>query len=225
MRVAIVGAGEAGRSIARQLLDHGHEVLLIEREPTKIRHASVPQAEWLLADACEMGSLVEAHLETCDVSVAATRDDRANLVHALLAKTEFGVPRVVARVNQPTNEWLFTSSWGVDVAVSAPSLMSAVVNEAVSTGELIELFAFANRDTALVSLKLPDTSPWLGHPVTDLPRLAGTVVTAVVRQGRPRVPDDAGDLEAGDQLIAIVARHAEAALVEALTGRVEITVI
>jgi len=225
MRVAIAGAGEAGCSIARQLLDHGHAVLLIERDPARIQHATAPAAEWLLADACELSSLVEARLETCDVAVAATGDDKVNLVHSLLAKTEFGVPRVVARVNQPGNEWLFTASWGIDVAVSAPSLMTAVVDEAVSTGDLVQLFAFNNRDTALVAVKLPESSPWLGHCVADLRSPAGAVLTAVVRHGQPLPPAEAGALEAGDQLVAIVARHAESALVAALTGHGEVTVI
>ena len=96
MRVCIVGAGNVGRSIALELLANGHEVLLIERNPHAIRSETVPDAEWLLADACEMGSLQEAELQTFDVSIAATGDDKVNLVHTLLAKTEFGVGRTVA---------------------------------------------------------------------------------------------------------------------------------
>jgi len=225
MRIAIAGAGKAGRSIARQLLDHGHEVLLIEREPTQIRHAAVPGAEWLLADACEIATLVEAQFEHCDVAVAATGDDKANLVHSLLAKTEFAVPRVVARVNHPNNEWLFNSSWGVDVAVSAPSLMAAVVNEAVSTADLLRLFSFHNRDTALVAVKLPEASPWLGQTAQTLEPPAGAVLTAVVRHGQPLAPPAAGKLAVGDQLIVIVARHAEAELVAALQNHSDVRLV
>ncbi|MDR1806436.1 MAG: TrkA family potassium uptake protein [Propionibacteriaceae bacterium] len=225
MRIAIAGAGKAGRSIARQLISHGHEVLLIDRDPAQIRPRSVPEAEWLLADACELNSLTEAGLATCDVAVAATGDDKANLVHALLAKTEFGVPRVVARVNHPNNEWMFDRSWGVDVAVSAPSLMGAVVDEAVSTADLVRLFTFANRETALVSIKLPEDSPWLGHEATDRTPPDGTTLVAVVRQGQPFPADAAGPLEAADELLFIAANHAEAALVAALDSHGTVRVV
>src|SRR5262249_45733129 len=117
MRVAIAGAGNVGRSIAQELIENGHQVMLIERAPERLRPERVPQAEWILADACEVAYLQEAELARCDVVVAATGDDKVNLVVSLLAKTEFGVPRVVARVNRAENEWLFTDQWGVDVAV------------------------------------------------------------------------------------------------------------
>ncbi len=131
MRVTIAGAGAVGRSIARELIDNGHQVLLIDKSPNAIRPERVPDAEWLLADSCELSSLEEAQLDKCDVVIAATGDDKANLVTSLLAKTEFGVPRTVGRVNHPNNEWLFTEAWGVDVNVSTPRIMSALVEEAV----------------------------------------------------------------------------------------------
>ena len=139
MRIAIAGAGNVGRSIAKELVDNGHHVMLIEREPAHLMPARVPAAEWVLADACELSSLQQADLANCDVVVAATGDDKVNLVVSLLAKTEFAVARVVARVNNPKNEWLFNESWGVDVAVSTPRLMSALVEEAVSVGDLVHV--------------------------------------------------------------------------------------
>ena len=117
MKVAIAGAGAVGRSVARELIGNGHQVLLIDKDPGSIKPDRVPDAEWLLADSCELSSLEEAQLEHCDVVIAATGDDKANLVTSLLAKTEFGVPRTVGRVNHPNNEWLFTEAWGVDVNV------------------------------------------------------------------------------------------------------------
>ena len=115
-----------------ELLDHGHEVLLIEREPAG-DEAQAPSsgATWVHADACELATLETAELQDYDVVVAATGDDKVNLVVSLLAKTEFGVRRVVARVNHPKNEWLFNESWGVDVAVSTPRMLTALVEEAV----------------------------------------------------------------------------------------------
>ncbi|MDQ4105018.1 MAG: TrkA family potassium uptake protein, partial [Actinomycetota bacterium] len=124
MRVTIAGAGAVGRSIASELLEFGHEVMLIERNPDQLAPHEVEDAEWVLADACELASLEEAGLEHSDVVIAATGDDKVNVVVSLLAKTEFAVPRVVARVNDPRNEWLFDENWGVDVAVSTPRMLA-----------------------------------------------------------------------------------------------------
>ena len=92
--------------------------------------------------------------------IAATGDDKANLVVSLLAKTEYGVPRVVARINHPKNEWLFNESWGVDVAVSTPRLLSALVEEAVSVGDLVRLMTFRQSEASLVELTMPPTPRW-----------------------------------------------------------------
>ena len=104
MKVAVAGAGNVCRSVARELIENGHQVMLIERAADRLRPERVPQAEWVLADACDVANLQEAELDRCDVVVAATGDDKANLVVSLLAKTEFGVPRVAARVNRAENE-------------------------------------------------------------------------------------------------------------------------
>lgn len=112
MKVAISGAGAVGRSIARELIESGHDVTLIERNIDHVDVDAVPAAHWRLGDACELSLLESVHLEDFDVVVAATGDDKANVVLSLLAKTEFAVPRVVARVNDPRNEWLFTDAWG-----------------------------------------------------------------------------------------------------------------
>src|SRR3954453_1970297 len=150
MRVAIAGAGNVGRSIALELLENGHSVLLVEREQRAMKVQTVPNAEWLLGDACEIATLQTARTEECDVVVAATGDDKANLVVSLIAKTEFGVPRVVARVNHPKNEWMFDEAWGVDVAVSTPRLMTALVEEAVSVGDLVRIFQFQQGRATMV---------------------------------------------------------------------------
>ena len=107
MRVAIAGAGKVGRSIARELIGFGHDVLLIDKDAELARPGVVEGAAVLQADACELAALEDADLAHCQVMVAATGDDKVNLVVSLLAKTEFGVPRVVARVNHPKNEWMF----------------------------------------------------------------------------------------------------------------------
>ncbi|NLH69766.1 MAG: TrkA family potassium uptake protein [Brooklawnia sp.] len=218
MRVCIVGAGNVGRSIARELITNGHDVLLIERDPHAIKSETVPDAEWLLADACEMDSLKEAELQSFDVSIAATGDDKANLVYTLLAKTEFGVPRTVARVNHPSNEWLFDEQWGVDVAVSTPRIMSALVEEAVTVGEIVRLLTFKKGTSSLVELTLPDESPVVGRRVRDVEMPVGVVLVAIVRDGVPRAPEPDAALEARDELLLVSSPDAEFGLRQMLAG-------
>jgi trk system potassium uptake protein TrkA len=203
VRVAIAGAGSVGRSIARELLENGHEVLLIDRMPAAIKVSSVPTAEWLLADACEVTSLEEAGLNRCQVVVAATGDDKVNLVVSLLAKTEYGVPRTVARVNNPKNEWMFDEAWGVDVAVSTPRIMTALVEEAVSVGDIVRIFTFQQSNTEMLELTLPADSPTAGSRVGDIDWPQDTALVAIIREGRPIVPIPDEPLEAGDELLFV----------------------
>src|SRR3954452_11587744 len=217
MRVVIAGAGSVGRSIARELLGNGHEVLLVDREPSAIRVASVPDAQWLLADACEIASLAEAGLAECDVVVAASGDDKVNLVVSLLAKTEYGVPRTVARVNTPANEWMFDEAWGVDVAVSTPRLMTALVEVAVSIGELVRIFTFQQGQAAMVELTLPGDSPLAGTTVGEIAWPEDTVLVGIIRGERPIPPTRDDALEAGDELMFITVPESEDALQSLLT--------
>lgn len=142
MKVAVAGAGAVGRSVTRELVENGHDITLIERNPDHLDAAAIPEAHWRLGDACELSLLESIHLEEFDVVVAATGDDKVNVVLSLLAKTEFAVPRVVARVNDPRNEWLFNDAWGVDVAVSTPRMLASLIEEAVTIGDLVRLMEF-----------------------------------------------------------------------------------
>ncbi|MEU6233093.1 TrkA family potassium uptake protein [Kitasatospora sp. NPDC047058] len=209
MRVAIAGAGAVGRSIAGELLENGHEVLLIDKNPNSISVERVPMAEWLLADACEITSLDEAALQRCHVVIAATGDDKVNLVVSLLAKTEYGVPRVVARVNNPKNEWLFNESWGVDVAVSTPRLMSALVEEAVSVGDLVRLMRFSQGNANLVELTLAADTALVGTRVGDVPWPPDTSLVTIIREGRVLTPGKDDTLEGGDELLFVAAQERE----------------
>jgi trk system potassium uptake protein TrkA len=218
MRVTIAGAGAVGRSIARELLENGHEVLLIDKSPRAIKVDSLPQAEWLLADACEITSLDEAGLERSNVVIAATGDDKVNLVVSLLAKTEYGVPRVVARINHPNNEWLFNESWGVDVAVSTPRLLSALVEEAVSVGDLVRLMTFRQSEASLVELTMPDDAPLAGSRIGDIAWPADTALVAILREGRVIVPQADDPLAAGDELLFVTGEDVEDELGRLLSG-------
>jgi trk system potassium uptake protein len=209
MRVVIAGAGSVGRSIARELLHNGHQVLLIDKDADDVQAARVPAATWLLADACEISSLHEAGLADCDVVVAATGDDKANLVLSLLAKTEFGVPRTVARVNNPKNEWMFDEAWGVDVAVSTPRLMTALVEEAVSIGDLVRIFTFGQGQSTMVELTLPDNSPYAGRRVGDVPWPDDSVLVGIIREDHPIAPTRDDSLEAHDELLFLATPQIE----------------
>jgi trk system potassium uptake protein TrkA len=218
MRVAIAGAGNVGRSIAQELIDNAHQVMLLERDPNAIKESSVPQAEWVQADACELSSLEDAALQSYDVVIAATGDDKVNLVVSLLAKTEFAVNRVVARINHPKNEWMFNDSWGVDVAVSTPRLLAALVEEAVSVGDLVKLMTFRQGQANLVEITLASDAPHVGQPVRelDLPRDAALV--AILRGPRVLVPTPDDPLEAGDELMFLATDDVEHEIHDAVSG-------
>ena len=209
MRVAIAGAGAVGRSIAAELIAGEHQVMLIERQESQYEPQTVEQAEWVLADACELASLEDAGMQLCDVVIAATGDDKVNLVVSLLAKTVFAVRRVVARVNDPSNEWLFNEAWGVDVAVSTPRMLAAMVEEAVSVGDLVQLLTLRQGQANLVELTLPEDTPLAGRPVREvlLPKDAALVV--ILRGGRVIVPQPDDPLEAGDELLFVASANVE----------------
>ncbi len=217
MRVAIAGAGAVGRSVARELIGNGHRVLLIDKDPNALKPERVPDAEWLLADACELSSLEEAKLESCDVVIAATGDDKVNLVTSLLAKTEFAVPRTVARVNHPNNEWLFSEAWGVDVNVSTPRIMSALVEEAVTVGDIVRLFTFRQGNANLVEITLPQDSPYVGKPVGLIPWPENTSLVTILRDGQVYTPAAEQPIEQGDELLFVSSQEGEASLQDLLS--------
>jgi trk system potassium uptake protein TrkA len=201
MRIGIAGAGAVGRSVAQELLHDGHKVLLIERNPRNYEPHTVPDADWLLADSCELTSLEESGMETCDVVIAATGDDKVNLTTALLAKTEFGVSRVVARVNEMRNEWLFTEAWGVDVAVSTPLAMVAAIEGAIDIGHLVRLMGLRRDQVSLEKLTLPEDNPLVGQRVRDLALPANSALAIVIRGSKIILPQPDDVLEAGDEIL------------------------
>jgi len=219
VRVAIAGAGNVGTAIAKDLRANGHEVLVIEKDLEVVeRLRPTVDVTWVVADACEVSSLDAAGMATVDVVVAATGDDEDNLVISLLAKQEFAVPRVVARVNNSKNQWLFNESWGVDVSVSTPQLLTALVEEAVSVGALVRLLQFQGGSAHLVEVTLADDSPAASVAIADLgiPRDASLV--AVVRDDRVVVPRGDTVLQAGDEVLVLVTADAEQAVRSLLIG-------
>ena len=165
MRVAIAGAGAVGRSVARELIGNGHRVLLIDKDPAPSSPSGSRTPSGCSPTPASCPRSRRPSSRRCDVVIAATGDDKVNLVTSLLAKTEFAVPRTVARVNHPNNEWLFSEAWGVDVNVSTPRIMSALVEEAVTVGDIVRLFTFRQGNANLVEMTLPEDSPYVGKPV------------------------------------------------------------
>ena len=220
MRVAIAGAGSVGTAIARDLSSNGHEVLVLEldAEIVERRQVELPAVRWVAADACEVSSLDAAGLASVDVVVAATGDDEDNLVVSLLSKQEFAVPRVVARVNNSKNQWLFNESWGVDVSVSTPQLLTSLVEEAVSVGSLVRLLQFQGGSANLVEVTLAEDSPAAGVAIADLGIPRDATIVAVVRDDRLVVPRGDTVLLSGDEVLALVTSDVEGTVHALLIG-------
>jgi trk system potassium uptake protein TrkA len=228
VKVAIAGGGNVGQFIANDLAEGGHQVLIIEQDPGVVtrsaptlsgRRGDVGSIEWHTADACEVTSLREADLGSVDVVVAATGDDEDNLVISLLAKQEFAVPRVVARVNHPKNEWLFNENWGVDVSVSTPHLILALTEEALSVGSLVRLLQLENGAARLVEVTLAGDAPVIGPTIRELDLPRDSTFVAVVREEHVVVPRGDTVFQAGDEVIALVTPESEDEIRRILTGK------
>ena len=207
MRVVIAGGGSVGTAIALDLVDRHHAVTLMEHETEtaeKLR-ASLHGVNVVNADACEYSSLSAVELRDADVIIAATGDDEDNLVVSWLAKQEFGVPRVIARINNSKNEWLFRDTWGVDVAVSTPALITSLVDEAVEVGSIINLMDLAHGRMHLCEITLASDAPAVAYGRTlDELRLPDSVrVVAVVRNDQPMVPSETMHFLEHDHVILI----------------------
>lgn len=209
MKVVIVGAGSVGSSIARELLAHGHDVLLIDEKPEVVGRSGLRGARWLFGDACELSTLKEAGLEDVDVVVSATGDDKVNLVVSLLAKSEFGVGRTVGRVNNPKNDWMFDDAWGVDVAVNTPRLMTALVEEAVEIGDLVRLLTLQTGVTSMVEFTVPHDSALIGSTLGRIDWPEDSTVVAILRDDAPITPSPDDVIESGDELFFVTTIAAE----------------
>ncbi len=207
MRVVIAGGGSVGTSIAIDLVDRHHDVTLMEQVSTTAEKLKtmLPGVNVMAADACEYASLAAADLRNADVVIAATGDDEDNLVISWLSKQEFGVPRVISRINNARNEWLFNESWGVDISVSTPSLITSLVDEAVEVGAIIKLMDLAQGRMRLIEVTLASDAPAVRNDLTlDELGLPDSVrVVAVVRSSQPMVPSPSMHFLEHDHVILI----------------------
>jgi trk/ktr system potassium uptake protein len=222
MKVVVAGGGAVGAFIAGELQEAGHEVHLIEQDGDRVARmlaiGEPPGVVWHVADACEVTSLRTIGLADADVVASVTGDDEDNLVISLLAKQEFAVPRVVARVNNPKNEWMFNENWGVDVAVSTPHLLTALVEEAVSVGSLVRLLSFEGGRATLIEVTLAGESSAVDREVVDLDFPRDSTVVAVLRNDRVIVPRGDTLLQAGDEVLVLVTADSIDEVRKILTG-------
>jgi trk system potassium uptake protein TrkA len=223
MRVVIAGAGAVGRHLAMDLVERGHKIWLIDQNPavTEKAVATTPGVTVVLGDACELWVLEKAQVDQADVVVAATGDDEDNLVVALLSKQEYAVPRVLARVNHPKNEWMFTEQWGVDDAVSPPHILTSLVEEAVTVGDLVRLLRLERGQVGLVELTLPEDSANAGRPLYELRLPPDSAIVAILRDGHVVIPQPESVLAGGDEILALVDPEAEDPLRRAILGQQE----
>jgi trk system potassium uptake protein TrkA len=162
--------------------------------------------------------LEEAQMAQAEVVVAATGDDEDNLVTSLLAKQEFAVPRVLARVNHPKNEWLFNEQWGVDAAVSPPHILTAMVEEAVTVGDLVRLIRLEGGDISIVEMTLPEGSSSVGKAIYELRLPTDAAIVGILREGHVVIPQPETVLSAGDEVIALASAPSERSLRDAVVG-------
>jgi trk system potassium uptake protein TrkA len=215
----IIGGGRGGSYLARDLQSQGYQVKVIDRRPEVV--AKLRQeigGDVLYGDGSSPQTLEQVGAAKADLVVALTHNDEDNLVVCRLAKRHFRVPRVIARVNNPLNEWLYTKAWGVDVAISQVHLTSKVIEEEIGLGELITLLKLNRGAAALVELRLPETSPCQGKVIRDLNFPGDTVIVSIIRAGNLIIPRGDTRLEAGDDILAVSTVAAEKQLKDILVG-------
>jgi trk system potassium uptake protein TrkA len=219
MLAVIIGGGRGGSYLARDLQSQGYQVKVVDRRPEVV--AKLRQevgGDVVCGDGCSPEILEQIGTAKADLVVALTHNDEDNLVVCRLAKHHFRVPRVIARVNNPLNEWLYTKDWGVDVAISQVHLTSKVIEEEIGMGELVTLLKLNRGAAALVEVRLPETSPCQGRAIRDLAFPSDAVIVSVIRGGKLVIPRGDTTLAAGDEILAVSTVAAEKSLKELLVG-------
>jgi trk system potassium uptake protein TrkA len=204
VNVLIAGAGRLGTQIAQVLSAARNAVTLVEHDEDRIAEIKgLPSVQLVAGDACEPVLLERAGALTCDLVIAATGQDEDNLVISLLAKRQFGVARVAARVNDAENAWLFDGRWGVDVAVPAATPLISLIEEATGATDTVALLRLSKAGVEVIETAITEDSRAAGHPLGEITLPAGTVVATVVRDGRPTVPSPEVTLLPGDELLLV----------------------
>ena len=210
MNVVIAGVGRLGAQVAKVLAAAGNDITVIDQDEDRLAEVAAHlDARALPGDACEPSILEEAGALVANLLVAATGDDEDNLVISLLAKRQFAVPRVVARVNDTDNAWLFDHRWGVDVAVPSAIPLVSLIEEATGATDTVALLRLARAGVNVIETAIADKSRAVGRALADVELPPGTIVAAVIRRGRPSVPDSTLRLEPGDELLVVSSEATE----------------
>jgi len=212
MRIIICGAGSTGRNVA-EVLGEVHDVTVIDR----LDERRVPGRRFVLGDAADPAVLLEAGAADADALVSTTADDPTNLLIALLGKRRFGVRSTVARMNDRSHRWLFTPAAGVDVVVSAAELVTRLLQEEVTAGDLVTLLELRGGGVAVTETTVPAGAAIAGRRLNEIAAPDGVAFTAIVRQDRVLLPAGAGPLEAGDIVVALCEPGREHVLHDLLT--------
>lgn len=220
MYIIVVGGGKVGFYLARELLDEGHEVLVIEKDEHSPRSAYIAEELGdvvLRGDGCEVTTLDSAGTARADMLIAVTGDDEDNLVACQVAKNRFGVRRTVARINNPKNEIIF-HKLGIDVTVSATAAILNQIEQELPTHRLVPLLHLrGGTGLEMVEIKIPTGARVVGQTATKILLPQGAIIALIVdSEGTPRLPGDSV-LHAEDEVIAITHVEAEDELRHALT--------
>lgn len=219
MYIIIVGGGKVGYYLTKSLLEDGHEVLLIERDPNKFSTLEHELgANLLRGDGCEVSTLEMTGMGRADIVVAVTGDDEDNLVVCQLAKHRFNVPRSIARINNPKNEKIF-HRLGIDITVSSTELILSQIEQVIPTQSLVHLLTLKSVGVNFVEMEVSSSSPALGRPLRDLGIPDDCVLPLLIREGnKPVIPFGDTVLLAGDQVIAVTTQASEETLRRILCG-------
>jgi trk system potassium uptake protein TrkA len=217
MFAIVVGGGKVGSYLANSLHEDGHRVVLMEKRQEVIEKvAREVQCEIFQGDACDPEVFEQSGAANADLVVAVTGHDEDNLVICQLAKFSFKVARVIARINNPRNEWLYTREWGVDVAVSAVHIIAKIIREEASLGDIVTLLKLRKGEVALVEVKLSKDSPVLNKAIKDISLPPDCVVVTIIRDTRLVIPAGTTTFLLGDEVLALTTVKNEAKLAEVL---------
>jgi len=213
MFVVIVGAGKVGLNVARSLTHMGHEFIVIEQRRSRYDLLRPELEERLLfGDGTEMWVLEEAGIVRCDLVVAVTGDDEDNVVIAQLAKLEYNVPKVVARVNNPRNQQTF-DLLDVDATVCAATMMISMIQHELPSHQFVPLLSLKRENVELVEIEVSDDSPSAHLAINDIRLPDGVLVTAILREGTALLARGSEVLLPGDQVLCLLAPGREKELI------------
>ena len=222
MYIIVVGGGKVGFYLAKELLEEGHEVLVIEKDEHGPRSAVIAEELGdvvLTGDGCEAAVLEAAGTGRADMLIAVTGDDEDNLVACQVAKNRFGVPRTMARINNPKNELIFRKL-GIDVTVSATTAILNQIEQELPTHRLVPLMHLRGKSgLEMVEVKIPANAAIVGQRADEVLLPQGSMLALIVDpDGAPRIPADS-TIAAEDEVIAITRIESEEQLRRALTER------